>query len=357
MKILFLPNWKIEYCERTPTDKQPPDYYVNGNDYWFFRYFEGNPQVDVIDVSSFSWLENFERKGMRFYIWQALKAIPKLNKYDFVISHGMQSGVVVSLWRRFFKTRAKHIVFEIGSFNSASESGAALKLMQFASKSIDGIIYHTSRQKDYYAKCFPWIIDRSRFIRFGTDSEFFNCHRNTEMTFDDIDSSPYCICVGYSKRDWDTVVKAFELSGVNDLKLRLIGHVEDRYSGNPLIQQMPYVPVNELVSNIEGAKFAILPLKSFNYSYGQMTLLQQMALGKCVIASRVPSLVDYGTDRENIVFYDPENTEDLAKKIKLVNSDSEFRLEIGARAADFVMNECNEKTMAREIEDFINENT
>ena len=33
--------------------------------------------------------------------------------------------------------------------------------------------------------------------------------------------------------------------------------------------------------------------KSFNYSYGQMTLMQQMALGKCVVAAKVPSLVDY----------------------------------------------------------------
>ena len=33
--------------------------------------------------------------------------------------------------------KAKHIVFDIGSFASASESGFSLKLMQFASKSLD----------------------------------------------------------------------------------------------------------------------------------------------------------------------------------------------------------------------------
>ena len=137
-------------------------------------YFREKPEVDVIDVSSFSWLEHFEKEKIRFYVWQTLKVIPRLGQYDLIVSHGMQSGVVLSLFRRIFKTKAKHIVFDIGSFNSAAESGFALKLMQFASKSIDSLIYHTSSQLDYYRKFFPWLVEKSQFIRFGTDLEFFD---------------------------------------------------------------------------------------------------------------------------------------------------------------------------------------
>ena len=36
--------------------------------------------------------------------------------------------------------------------------------MQFASKSINGIIYHTSRQIEYYREYFPWIAEKARFI-------------------------------------------------------------------------------------------------------------------------------------------------------------------------------------------------
>ena len=60
MKILMLVNWKIEYCEEKPADKQPPDYKVEGKDYWFYRYFKNKPEVDVIDIRSFPWLESFE---------------------------------------------------------------------------------------------------------------------------------------------------------------------------------------------------------------------------------------------------------------------------------------------------------
>ena len=58
--------WKIQYCDVIPTDKQPPDYCFKGEPYWFFRYFEEQPEVDVVDVSSFPWLEGFEKNTIHF---------------------------------------------------------------------------------------------------------------------------------------------------------------------------------------------------------------------------------------------------------------------------------------------------
>ena len=60
MKILMLVNWKVEFCEAAPANKQPPDYYTDGNSYWFFKYFKEPVHVDVIDISSFPLLEKIE---------------------------------------------------------------------------------------------------------------------------------------------------------------------------------------------------------------------------------------------------------------------------------------------------------
>lgn len=350
MKILMLVNWKVEYSAGKPLDKQPPDYYVENELYWFYRYFNKPPKVDVVDVSSFQFLENFEKNKLRFYIWQTLKVLPKLKEYDLIVSHGMQSGVLLSLWRRIFKTEAKHIVFDIGSFNSAAESGMALKLMQFASKSIDYIIYHTSSQIEYYEKFFPWIVPKSKFIRFGTDLEFFNF----ENLMVSNDKDDYMVCVGYSKRDWDTLVKAYTELNLN-IKLRLIGHVEEKYNEIPGIEQIPFVPIKELMNQIYNARFSILPLESFNYSYGQMTLMQQMALEKCVITAEVPSLLDYVEDEKTAILYCPKDVNDLKEKIQLAISNELLREDIGKRARRFLEKECNEKIMAKQIEDIFNE--
>ena len=270
MKILMLVNWKIKYCNEKPQDKQPPDYYVSGEDYWFYRYFKEKNEIDVIDISSFSWLEKFEKEKIRFYILQSLKAIPKLNKYDLIVSHGMQSGVVISLWRRFFKTKSKHIVFDIGSFASASESGFALKLMRFASKSIDGLIYHTSSQIEYYKKYFPWLVNKSKFIRYGADFNFFGQNMSSVSNAND----KYMICVGYNKRDWETLAAAYKSLNIKT-KLKLVGRINSQYENIDGIEQMPFVPIKNLICMIKDAEYSVLPLENMNYSFGQMTLLQQ----------------------------------------------------------------------------------
>lgn len=347
MRILMLVNWKIKYCNNIPVDKQPPDYYIKGELYWFYRYFNEQPEVDVVDISSIAWLENFEKNKIRFYVWQTLKTISRLGNYDLIISHGMQSGVMLSLWRKIFKTKAKHIVYDIGSFNSASEQGFALKLMQFASKSIDGIIYHTSSQLEYYRKCFPWIVPKSRFIRFGTDLQFFDPNNLK----DSAEKNQYIVCVGYSKRDWDTVIAAYKLLNT-DIKLRLVGHVEEKYGEIDGVEQIPFVPINEAIEQIHNALFCVLPLEAFNYSYGQMTLMQQMALKKCVLTAKVPSLVDYIEDMNTAVLYEPKNVDDLANKMNMLLENPNMREEIGIRAATYLKESCNERIMASQIEDY-----
>lgn len=366
-KILMLVNWKVARGTQVPEGKQPPDYVVEGQPYWFYRYFKEQVQVDVLDISSLPAIEKLEREKLRFYVLQALRAIPRLHKYDLVVSHGMQSGVVVSLWRRFFPGRYKHIVFEIGSFNSASESGGALKLMQFASKSIDGLIYHTGTQKTYYEKCFPWLTDRARFIRFGTDSLFFGTKDTPEQTAED----GALLCVGYIKRDWDTLVKAYALfaekltaagkASEEIPALKLVG--KDRCEAAEQIQlpagaqicMVPYIPMQDLKEEIKKAAFSILPLENFNYSFGQMTLLQQMAMGKAVITARVCSMLDYVEDNKNAVFYQAKDAADLSEKMLGLWEDRQLCTVLGANAAEYVRREHNEKDMAEQIEVFYQE--
>lgn len=346
MKILMLVNWKIEYYDTKPEDKQPPDYVVKGEAYWFYRYFKDKPEVDVIDISSFLWLENFERNKLHFYIWQAMRAIPKLNQYDLIVSHGMPSAILVCMWRRLFRTKAKHIVFDIGSFASASESGFSLKLMQFASKSLDGLIYHMGDQKAYYKRFFPWILEKSQFIKYGADFEFFVNEKTVESL-----KKPYIVCAGKNKCDWDTVVKAFTECNIN-MDLHLIGGKEKKFENINGVIQINYLPVNEFIKQVMAAEFCILPLEPVKFSFGQMRLLQQMVLRKCVIVSDAPSILDYVEDGSTALIYKSYSVEDLKNKIKLVCNDKNKRNSIAKEAYEFVKLNCNEKNMAEKIEKF-----
>jgi glycosyltransferase involved in cell wall biosynthesis len=273
--------------------------------------------------------------------------IPKLGKYDLIISHGMQSGVVLSLWKRLFRIKAKHIVFDIGSFNSASESGFALKLLQYASKSIDGLIYHTSSQIDYYKKFFPWIVDKSFFIHFGADFEFFNAKS------EDTNENEYIVCAGKNRSDWDTLVEAY--SSLNcGAELRLIGGIEEKFDNISGVKQFPYLSVNDFMRQVSGAKLCVLPLNSVKYSFGQMRFLQQMAMEKCVVASRIPSLIDYAQDTKTALFYEPGNVADCANKIKMALESDTLRKNIAKHAHESVVKYYSEKVMAKQIESVFN---
>lgn len=346
MKILMLVNWKVADCREIPSDRQPPDYVAEGVPYWFFRYFKEPTEVDVVDIRSAAWLERFEKYTLRFYVWQTLKVLPKLHKYDLILSHGMQSGIVLSLWRRLFPTKAKHIVFDIGCFNSAAERGLALRLMQTASKSIDGLICHSSVQMGYYKRHFPWLVPKSRFIPFGTDLAFFRSGEAAEL------SEPYMICVGTAKRDWNTLIEAYG-SLNTPVRLKLVGHIDRRFAGIAGVEQLPVLPITELMDEIRGAAFCVLPLEHLPYACGQMTLMQQMALGKCVITADVPAVADYIKDGETAITYPAGDAQALAERLAWAISHPQERAAVARRGQQFLAEHCNEKIMAEEIEQFL----
>lgn len=357
MKILMLVNWKIKYSKTVPNNMQSPDYYVPGEPYWFFKYFENrNLQLDVEDMHTFPALEDFEKNKLRFYILQTLRVLPRLNKYDVVLSHGMQSGIVLCLLRRIFgKGKYKHIVFDIGAFNSAKEDGKALKLMQYASKSLDGVIYHTESQIEYYEKCHPWLMDKSRFIAFGTDTKFFDSG-GQNLTDENQDS--YILCAGYHQRDWETLIKAYSESN-KKYKLRLLGTPDENILNlirelklDDDVQVMAPVGIDGFKNQIRNAGFCVLPLENMNFSFGQMTLLQQMAMGKAVLAADVPSLQAYLHDNA-VRVYTPGNVDNLKNELDFLMGNDDVCQEIGLRATAVVNEKYNEKTMAKQIEEFI----
>ena len=345
IRVLMLVNWKVKYCDTIPEGIQPPDYVVKEQPYWFFRFMRPEFEVDVVDISAPHRVEKLEKK-IRFYIWQTLRVLPRLNQYDLVLSHGMQSGIVLALWRRIFeKGSYRHVVFDIGAFNSGRRSGRALQLMQAASKSLDGVIYHTKIQDEYYEACHPWLKGKVKFIPFGTDADFF-AEKGSSFS----QEGGYILSFGKIKRDWDTLLKAYECSD-RKLFLKVVGNTE-LSSEDPRVQILPPVSLDRLKELIRGAAFCVVPLEVLPYSYGQMTLLQQMAMGKAVIAADVPSLAAYH-EGDGVCWYSPGETDELAQKMNEFAENPELCSEYGRRAEEAVRTRYNEEKMAEEIQAFL----
>ena len=48
----MLINWKIEYCNQIPKNKQPSDYCCPQEKFWMFKYFNEDVEVDVVDIQA-----------------------------------------------------------------------------------------------------------------------------------------------------------------------------------------------------------------------------------------------------------------------------------------------------------------
>ena len=337
----MLVNWKVNHLNEKDEKLQSPDYTLPNEKYWFFKHVAKEEDIiDVIGLECAPKRSKIEKKLFNFYITQTLKNIFKIRKYDVVISHGAQSGIVLAFLRRFMLKKVKHILIDVGAFQSASEKdNLIMKTIQFASKSIDYVIYHTSSQIHYYEKYFPWIVNKSKFVHYGEDVKYFDKKQ-------DIEKENNIICIGYSKRDWKTLISAFNNIDT-DYKLVILGKKIE--SANDRIISYDFLPLDQLIWQIQKAKIGILPLDDLNYSFGQMTFLQQGILKLPMIVSNSRSLRDYFVENETCIVFNSGNEKELKEKIESLILDEEKQKEISEKNYNYILNNLNSKIMAKNI--------
>lgn len=352
MKILMLVNWKVHFLEEDMNSIQPPDKFIKGQKYWFFRYWpDPNTKVDVIDYSRLPLLHGLEKNLFKFYIYQAVRAISNnLKGYDLIISHGAQSAVLLAFIRGMqAKKHPPHIVIDPASFNGGRENFLELLPIKFCVRSIKGIIYHSTIQYEYYRKHFPLLINKTKFIPFGVDTNYF-----APM---ELPLSPAILSFGEKKRDYQTLLSAWAQLNMTHIVLNIVGVKSVKNLGVKFlpanVRVFRRMPIDILKKMIAQAMFIIIPLPYYNYSYGQMSILQSMSMGKLVITTKTPSTVDYINDGEDATLVNPNDTDAMKNKIKQCLEDSSLITRIGQNARLKVVESFSENNMAQQIFNFV----
>ena len=344
MKILFLPNWTVVKSDTNITELQAPDKYISGKPYWFFKYFPKDTKVDVIDIQTKNQLHRIEKK-VKFYIWQAIQAFKKSKQYDAVISHGAQSGLVYALLSRFRKKehRPLHIIIDVGAMNGGRYNRIETFIIKQALKSHPAIIYHASVQQKLYETVYKGLIKRSQFIPFGVNT--------TEFYPLNLPTADYVLSFGYSKRDYSTLLDAWQEIDTFT-KLYIIGDTSIVSRDN--VVSLPKSPVSVLKQYIAGSLFVVIPLPVFNYSYGQMSFLQSMAMGKPVIVTKTPSSIDYLQNIQGAFLVNPYDKSDMRSKIEYLLARKNQLNDLGNTARQSITTyHFDERTMAERINIFI----
>lgn len=171
------------------------------------------------------------------------------------------------------------------------------------------MIYHTGSQINSYKEEFPWLVDKSKFIIFGLDYVYW---KNTTHPIIE-ERKSYIVCVGYRKRDWNTLLEAYEKAEIKE-DLYLIGNPNIK-SKNYKVKVLAFIPIEELMTYIVNSKYSVIPINNFNYSFAQLILLQQMALGVLILVFDVSAIKDYASESKGVESYISYNVGSLKEKL------------------------------------------
>ncbi len=349
LKILFIPNWRVNRLKKDDISLQAPDKYVTEMPYWFFKHFKEQPTVEVIDIGKENWWRKVEHK-IKFYISQPVKAFVRRNRYDVVVSHGAQSGLVYELLTSFARKKPLHVMFDIGGLNGARINKIETPLIKFALRKSPVIIVHSSRQLEFYKQYYPNLFQKAHFVPFGTDFDFFGGEWRVES------GEHVLLSVGYAKRDFKTLCEAWKRADVDDYKLKIVGDnsLAGEYSDCPSIEFSGKIPISELMNITKRCAAVVVPLPEFMYSYGQMTILQSMAMAKPMIVTRTTSTADYIDEAPGLMTVEPEDIDSMTLSIeKMCNlSDNELK-QMGEKNQAYVKSHFNEMHMAEKTEKII----
>ena len=344
LKILFIPNWNVHRLIDDDPGIQAPDKVVQGQPYWFFRHFAEQPLVDIIDRGTATWFRKLE-EGAKFYVRQPLKAWHRMDDYDLVISHGAQSGLVFELANSLSRHRTPHLMIDVGCLNGGRINHTETPLIRYALRQCPTLVTHSSRQLDFYRQHYPALADKARFIPFGVDIDHF--------TPQPMAPTRTVVAFGHRKRDHATLCEAFP-QGMG-WQLQIIGDTAlARQYASSDIQFFDAMPLAQLVQHIAHSELVVVALPELPYSYGQMTLLQSMALGRPVVCTLTTSTIDYVSHARCVATVPPADVDAMrAALLQMIGLSHQQRVAQGAACRQWVERHYSEQLMAQQFESLI----
>jgi glycosyltransferase involved in cell wall biosynthesis len=265
--------------------------------------------------------------------------IPRLLRYDFIVAQdNFLLGYVVSVCARALHMKTRWFYMAIHS-STLMRRHAAHPVRRFLLKtfwaSYACIICISLEQLEDFARLG---IPRTRlvFIPFGVDTHFF-------QPADVSREEDLMVSVGRDAgRDYSTLFKAAERT--KHTCIVVAGH-KNIPSDMPIpanisvLYNRSLVEIRDLYAR---ARFVVVPSKDASMTdgsdcSGQTVILDALAAGKAVIATRHPWISDYFVPNRDLIVVDPNNPEALTQAINSLWQDAEKRKRLAAFGHDKVV--------------------
>jgi glycosyltransferase involved in cell wall biosynthesis len=251
------------------------------------------------------------------------------DRYDALFTTGEDIGIPLAALMRTRRRRCSHTM--IAHTLSPGKKGMFFRWLDVGSR-IDRILCYSTSEERHIVDRLHVPSDKVERIYFHSDDHFFKPVESAP--------EPDLICAaGQLLRDYDTLVEA-----VRDLPVRV-----QIAAGSPWIER-PLEPKRTLPANISWQRLsryelrslyrrsalAVVPIFQNDYQTGIATILEMMAAGKCVVATRTRGQTDTIVDGVTGLYVPPGDPTALRSVIVRMLEQPQEAAKIGQNARRFV---------------------
>jgi len=218
-------------------------------------------------------------------------------------------------------------------------------LMWFISKmlkSADIVLTLSKAARSHLQETFNLPDGKLGVFHFGVDVQYWFPNQSRRQDF--------LLSVGNDRnRDYQTLLTA--LPKEQHLKIVTRRKVKLRSQNIKLING---ISDSELRAFYQTCMFTVIPSVKLNCeSSGLSCILQAMACSSPVIASYTPGLAELFEDYKDILFYKPEEPDDLREKIQVLLHDVNLQERLAVSARKKVLSEFNTQNMSMQLEELV----
>ena len=259
----------------------------------------------------------------------AVAAFLRQSRYDAIFSNGENVGIPLALLLKLTTRRPGHVT--IGHRLSAGKKRAFFTLLQ-AHRQIDTIFLYAQSQIDFAEDRLGIPADKLRLIAFHADDHFYRPQSDAPAA----DTDQVC-AAGLEWRDYPTLLEA--VADMPDLRVRLAAaspwskhrdETADR-ALPPHVEARRYA-YHELRDLYAESGFVVVPLYENDFQAGVTTILEAMAMGKAVIATRTTGQTDVLTEGETGLTVPPGDVVGWRDAIQRLRTDAALRARLGRNA-------------------------
>jgi glycosyltransferase involved in cell wall biosynthesis len=251
-------------------------------------------------------------------------------RYVFTFENDWLTFLVAGFQTALLLRRPRHVILQFIMRERTGHWRSRVKyaFMRWCFRSVHLCVCSSRPEMRYYERAFNWTPEKLAFVPFHTDPAFVE--RTGAM------EEPFMLSAGRTFRDYPTLLQAGAASGVA-LTIVCGRHSLDGAEVPPGVTVHHDVPLPELIALIERSMAVVLPLQTREISIGQSVLLEAMAMGKPVIATRVNGTVDYLEHMKTGLLVPPNDPAALGEAMRTLARAPELRRRIGQAGREAVL--------------------